>query len=226
MLYSQCSESGDSGKIEGMFRYLVICLVVFSVSAAAQSKKQPPLPPSQTPPRSTPAVDPRPDSTSITPTGDSSSSSSSKDDAIDLAPPAGDDKAHPASAEAVRDAEDEAGLYEGDEIGGVQEFKPWDPHKAEKDVEVGDFYFKRKNYRAAVDRYREALYYKNDDAVATFKLAICQEKLGEVEDARQGYENYLKILPEGPFAEEAHRGIERLKTQTPPSPFSKSTEAK
>ena len=226
MSYLRCSDPSESGKIKGMFRTIVICLVMFSVGAVAQSKKQPPLPPSQTPPRSTPATDPRQDSTSITSTGESSSSSSSKDDPVDLAPPAGDEKAHPVSAEAVRDAEDEAGLYEGDEIGGVQEFKPWDPHKAEKDVEVGDFYFKRKNYRAAVDRYREALYYKNDDAVATFKLAICQEKLGEIEDARHGYESYLKILPQGPFAEEARRGVERLKSQTPPSPFSKSTEAK
>jgi tetratricopeptide (TPR) repeat protein len=130
-----------------------------------------------------------------------------------LSPPTDDDKSHPSSATAVRDAEDEAGLYEGDEIGGVQEFKPWNPHKAEKDVEVGDFYFKRKNYRAALDRYREALYYKDNDATATFKLAVCQEKLGDADEARKAYETYLKILPEGPFAEESHRGLERLKSQ-------------
>ena len=62
----------------------------------------------------------------------------------------------------------------------MQEFRVWNPHKAEKDVEVGDFYFKRKNYRAALDRYREALYYKYDDAVATFRLGVCQEKSGRV----------------------------------------------
>ncbi len=37
----------------------------------------------------------------------------------------------------LHEAEDAAGLYEGDEIGGVQEFKVWNPHMAEKDVEVG-----------------------------------------------------------------------------------------
>jgi hypothetical protein len=206
-----------------MFRSLVVSLVLLSAGALAQNKKQPALPPSQTPPRSTPDVkQPQTAEPVITTSG---ASSSSKDDQVDLRPPEGDDKNHPTSAEAVRDAEDAAGLYEGDEIGGVQEFKPWNPHKAEKDLEVGDYYFKRKNYRAAVDRYREALYYKNNDAAATFKLAICQEKLGEIEDARQGYENYLKILPQGPFAEEAHRGIERLKAQNTPSPFSKSPEA-
>jgi tetratricopeptide (TPR) repeat protein len=141
---------------------------------------------------------------------------------VDLTPPKDDEKSHPGSAEAVRDAEDEAGIYEGDEIGGVQEFKPWNPHKAEKDVEVGDFYFKRKNYRAALDRYREALYYKDNDAAATFKVAICEEKLGDSDEARTAYEKYLKILPEGPFAPEAHRGLERLKGEESPDPWSKS----
>jgi len=133
---------------------------------------------------------------------------------VDLTPPKDDDKLYPDSATALHEAEDAAGLYEGDEIGGVQEFKPWNPHKAEKDVEVGDFYFKRKNYRAALDRYREALYYKYNDAVATFRLAVCQEKLGDTSEARKGYEAYLKILPQGPFAVEAHQALERFKPQS------------
>jgi len=122
---------------------------------------------------------------------------------------------HPESGIALQEAEDAAGLHEGDEIGGVEEFKVWNPHKAEKDVEVGDFYFKRKNYRAALDRYREALYYKYDDAVATFRLAVCQEKLGDASEARKGYEAYLRILPHGPFAAEAHLALDRLKQATP-----------
>ena len=43
-------------------------------------------------------------------------------------------------------------------------------HEGElKDIQVGDFYFKRKNYKAALERYKEALYYKQNDAVATFR---------------------------------------------------------
>lgn len=139
--------------------------------------------------------------------------SSSKEVRPDLSPPPDDDKNHPDSSAAVREAEDAAGLYEGDEIGGIQEFKPWNPHKADKDVEVGDYYFKRKNYRAALDRYREALYYQENDAVATFRLAVCLEKLSDFTQARQAYEAYLKILPHGPFAAEARQALARLKTQ-------------
>lgn len=127
--------------------------------------------------------------------------SSSKDTQIDLTPPRDDDKAHPQSSEILMD----------ESSGNGGEFHPWDPHKAAKDIEVGDFYFKRKNYRAAEDRYREALYYKDNDALATFRLAVCLEKLERPEDARTEYESYLKILPHGPQAEDAKKAIDRLK---------------
>jgi len=135
--------------------------------------------------------------------GDDIGESSSKDTQVDLSPPADDAKQHPHSSSAIAAAEAEAS--------GVAEFHPWDPHKAAKDVEVGDFYFKRKNYRAAEDRYREALLYKDNDALATFRLGECLEKLGQPGAARDHYESYLKILPHGPFAEEARKSVERLK---------------
>ena len=137
--------------------------------------------------------------------GDEPGESSSKDTQIDLSPPADDAKAHPQSSEVLMDMEGTPGN------GDVSEFHPWDPHKAAKDIEVGDFYFKRKNYRAAEDRYREALFYKDNDAVATFRLAVCLEKMDQPDEARKEYESYLKILPHGPQAEEAQKAIERLK---------------
>ena len=129
--------------------------------------------------------------------------SSSKDTQIDLSPPADDAKKHPESAEALMD--------EGSGATDPNAFRYWDPHKAAKDVEVGDYYFKRKNYRAAEDRYREALQYKNNDAIATFRLAVCLEKLDRPDEARTEYEGYLKILPRGPEADGAQKAIDRLK---------------
>ncbi|MGA2857333.1 MAG: tetratricopeptide repeat protein [Candidatus Sulfotelmatobacter sp.] len=130
--------------------------------------------------------------------------SSSKDTEIDLSPPADDAKTHPKSAEAVTEAESPAA---GGEVG---EFHPWNPHKAAKDVEVGDFYFKKKNYAGAESRYREALLDKDNDAIATFRLAVCLEKMDRPDEARQEYESYLKILPYGPQAEDAKKAIARL----------------
>ena len=131
--------------------------------------------------------------------------SSSKDSPIDLSPPPDDAKAHPESSDILMDVENAPGS------GGVSEFHPWNPHKAAKDIEVGDFYFKRKNYRAAADRYREALLYKDNDAEATFQLALCLEKMDQPDEARREYESYLKILPHGPRSEEAQKALLRLK---------------
>jgi Flp pilus assembly protein TadD len=152
---------------------------------------------------------PRSDRVQVGDLGPGGGDSSSKDTQIDLSAPADDAKAHPQSSAAV--AEAEANLSTGS---GVSEFRTWDPHKAAKNVEVGDFYFKRKNYRAAEERYREALRYKDNDAVATIRLAVCLEKLGILDDARAEYQSYLKILPHGPQAPEAQKAIDRLNAQT------------
>ncbi len=126
-----------------------------------------------------------------------SEESSSNDTKIDLSPPA-DDASHP-GANATSD---------------INEFHVYDPHKADKDVEVGDFYFKRKNYVAAISRYRSALKWKPNDAIATFRLAQALEKTGQLEDARANYEGYLKILPNGPFSAEAKSALQRLTLQS------------
>jgi len=177
-----------------MVRCLVLVALVLSLGLGAGAQPQSP------PPKSPPQNQPPPRSDRSQEAGESSS----KDTRIDLSPPKDDAKSHPYSGSAVSDAESET-------AGDVEEFHPWDPHRAMKDVEVGDFYLKRKNYRAAQARYREALLYKPNDAIATFRLAQCLEKMGEIEEARINYDAYLKILPHGPLAEEARKGLERLK---------------
>jgi tetratricopeptide (TPR) repeat protein len=129
--------------------------------------------------------------------------SSSRDTQIDLSPPSDDAQQHPQGSDLLKDE---------DPLGGTTEFRPWDPHKAAKDIEVGDYYFKRKNYIGAESRYREALFYKDNDAVASYKLAVCLEKLNRPDEALTEYENYLKILPYGPESAEAKKAIEHLKT--------------
>jgi tetratricopeptide (TPR) repeat protein len=113
--------------------------------------------------------------------------SSSKDTKVNIAPPAGT-------------------TPEPD----VQEMKPYDPHKADKNIEIGDYYFKRGNYRAAESRYREALDWKPGDAIATFKMGEVMEKIGNLVQARQNYQQYLKILPEGPLSEQAKKALSRI----------------
>jgi len=121
--------------------------------------------------------------------------SSSKQTEIDVSPPSGDEK-HP-----------------GNDDSELSEFHPWDPHKAAKCIEVGDFYTKQGNYRGAISRYQEALEWKPKDAEATYKLGEVQEKAGDPTGALANYQAYLKILPNGPYAEKARKGIDRVKSK-------------
>jgi len=132
--------------------------------------------------------------------------SSSKDTRVDLSPPNDDEKNHPMSAAAVSDAQEAPS--------DVQEMHPWDPHKAAKDVEVGDYYFKRKNYKAAIERYKHALIYKQDDAIATYRLAESLDKTGNPSEAITYYRAYLKILPHGPYAADAQKALGRLTAES------------
>ncbi len=124
-----------------------------------------------------------------------------------------DDKAAPRGPgdSSSRDSTPGAGPEEPDD--SVTEFHSWDPHKAQKDVEVGDFYFKRQNYRAALSRYCEALQYKPNDAIATFRIAESLEKFRDLAGAQAYYEAYLKILPAGPFAAQSKKALDRIKGQ-------------
>jgi tetratricopeptide (TPR) repeat protein len=208
-----------------MARWLLLTLLIFATGAWGQSSSSPaplpdapqpnnPNPSSSSPAQSRPAANtpaPAPKPHFNPPSSDHvdanalpEGSSSSKDDDIDLSPPPGDAAAHPNSPSSFGASPIRPGA-------NVNEMHPWDPHKAAKDVEIGDFYFKRKNYRAAESRYREALLYKDNDAIATYRLAVCLEKLEQPDDAREEYESYLKILPNGPEAEHARKAIDRLK---------------
>jgi Tfp pilus assembly protein PilF len=132
------------------------------------------------------------DAPGTNPTGGSvSGESSSKDSQIDI-------NGHSAADEPAAPAEDESVL------------RPWDPHKAAKDVEVGNYYLKLKNYRAALERFNHALTYKQNDAEAIFGLAITQEKLDLLSLAAQNYRKYLEILPNGPKSKDAQEGLKRV----------------
>ena len=107
----------------------------------------------------------------------------------------------------TRRSHPEADLGDSD----VSEFTPYNPMKALKAIEVGDWYFKQENYKAAISRYQEALEYKPHDAEATYKLAQVLNKTGDSAGAKENYEAYLKILPNGPYAKKAREALSKLK---------------
>ena len=92
-------------------------------------------------------------------------------------------------------------------------FRPYDPHRAMKDLEVGNFYLKRGNYRAALERFNDAMKYKPNDAQALYGLGFTQEKLDLLEQSRKNYSKYLELLPEGPKAKDCEDGLKRVEAR-------------
>jgi tetratricopeptide (TPR) repeat protein len=101
-------------------------------------------------------------------------------------------------------------------------FRPYDPHRAAKDAEVGNFYLKQKNYRAALERFNDALLYKPDDAESIYGLAVTQDKLDLPDKARKNYSKYLEILPHGPHAKDCEEALKRLEAREAAAPAADS----
>lgn len=95
--------------------------------------------------------------------------------------------------------------------GGVNEFKKYDPHRADKDIEVGDYYAKQGNHRGALMRYQDALEYKPNDPTAIFRLATTYEKVKKPREAARFVVLYLRVAPDGQYYEEAQKLQERLR---------------
>lgn len=207
-----CNRYGLNYNMEVRFRYLIVavlCLLFTGVAVAQdqQPVEQVPTDKSASPPKDNREAPPRSDNV---PPGESSS----KQTQIDVSPPSDDAKKHPESEL-------------GDSAGDVDEFTPYNPMKAMKDVEIGDFYFKvKQNYPAAISRYREALEFKPHDAEATFKLAEVLNKTGDTAGAVENYEAYLKILPNGPYAKKAREELDSLRAKSAPAAATVAPKAK
>ena len=94
-----------------------------------------------------------------------------------------------------------------------QEEAPFDPLRAAKAVEVGEFYMRRKNYDAAISRFEEAVYFKQNYALTYLRLGQAYEKALRPVDALRAYRKYLEILPTGKDASWIKKRIDELEHQ-------------
>ena len=93
----------------------------------------------------------------------------------------------------------------------------FNPIQAQKEVKVGDFYLKKKSYRAAAGRYERATKWQPDLAEAYYKLGEVREKLDQFEEARAAFQKYLELSPPPRRAEEVKKKIAQLEKHKPPS---------
>jgi tetratricopeptide (TPR) repeat protein len=105
---------------------------------------------------------------------------------------------------------------EGKEEPSTKE-KTYNPMEAEKSVKIGDFYFKKKNYTAAIQRYLEALDYHPTLSVAYESLGRAYEKSNDYEKALQVYRDYIEKNPSSGKVSEFQSRIARLEKKVTPS---------
>lgn len=95
-----------------------------------------------------------------------------------------------------------------------QSFKPrtydFNPLKASKSVEAGDFYLKKGNLAAAKGRYKDATLYDPGSAEGFEKLGEVDEKLRDFAGARDAYAKYLELAPTAKDAEAVKKRMEKF----------------
>ncbi len=90
---------------------------------------------------------------------------------------------------------------------------PFDPFLAEKNIEIGEYYLKKKNYDAAIDRFKEAIRYKSNFARPHRLLGETYEKKGDKAEAVNYYQKYLEILPGAEDAAKVRKRIAQLQRE-------------
>jgi tetratricopeptide (TPR) repeat protein len=86
----------------------------------------------------------------------------------------------------------------------------WDPLRAEKDLEVGQYYMHKGDIDAAIDRFQDATLAKPGYAIPFRFLGEAQEKKGLKKQAIKSYQRYLDLFPKANDADKIKKKIEKL----------------
>jgi tetratricopeptide (TPR) repeat protein len=86
----------------------------------------------------------------------------------------------------------------------------WDPLRAEKDLEVGQFYMRKGDLDAAIDRFQDATVAKPGYAIPFRFLGEAQEKKGLKKQALKSFQRYLDLYPHAEDGDKVRKKIDKL----------------
>ena len=87
----------------------------------------------------------------------------------------------------------------------------WDPLRAEKDLEVGQYYMRKGDVDAAMDRFEDATLAKPGYAIPFRFLGEAQEKKGLKKQAIKSYQRYLDLYPHAEDRDKIQKRIDKLR---------------
>src|SRR6202045_1583595 len=86
----------------------------------------------------------------------------------------------------------------------------WDPLRAEKDLQVGQYYMRKGDVDAAIDRFQDAALAKPGYAIPFRYLGEAQEKKGLKKPAIKSYQRDLDLVPHGDDGDKIRKKIAKL----------------
>jgi tetratricopeptide (TPR) repeat protein len=89
----------------------------------------------------------------------------------------------------------------------------YDPLRAEKDLEVGQYYMHKGDVDAAIDRFQDATTAKPGYAIPFRYLGEAQEKKGLKRQAIQSYSRYLDLYPHAEDGDKIRKKIDKLRNE-------------
>ena len=89
----------------------------------------------------------------------------------------------------------------------------YDPLRAEKDLEVGQYYMHKGDVDAAIDRFQDATTAKPGYAIPFRYLGEAQEKKGLKKQAIQSYSRYLDLYPHAEDGDKIRKKIDKLRSE-------------
>ena len=87
----------------------------------------------------------------------------------------------------------------------------WDPLQAEKDIEVGQYYMRKGDVDAAIDRFQDATTAKPGYAIPFRYLGEAQERKGLKKQAIKSYSRYLELYPHAEDGDKIRKKIDKLR---------------
>jgi tetratricopeptide (TPR) repeat protein len=89
----------------------------------------------------------------------------------------------------------------------------WDPLRAERDLQVGQYYLRKGDIDAAIDRFEDAALAKPGYAIPFRYLGEAQEKKNLKRDAIKSYTRYLELYPQAEDKSKIEKKIEKLRVE-------------
>jgi tetratricopeptide (TPR) repeat protein len=87
--------------------------------------------------------------------------------------------------------------------------------KLKEDLDTGEFYAEKKNWKAAQSRFADAFALDKENADAVWGLAEAERHLQMFKEASEHYQLFLSYDPDGPHSKAARKALEQVQTVQP-----------